>query len=66
MTTPLPHWTSREIEPGLSTVEFDLPDFTRANITVATKLVGTPSMEAMIRRVILAREETKDQLREGF
>lgn len=66
MTAPLPHWTATEVEPGRSIVEFDLPDFTKGQLTISTPMVGTPAMESMIRSVIARREETKDQLREGF
>lgn len=66
MTAPLPHWRVTETDGATSTVEFDLPDFTKGQLTIASRMVGTAAMDTMIRHVIARREETKDQLREGF
>jgi hypothetical protein len=47
-------------------VEIDLPDLTRAIITMKTQVVGTPAGDEMIRQAIARHEETRSQLREGF
>ena len=66
MNAPLPHYRVTETQGGQSTVEIDLPDLTRAIITMKTQAVGTPAGDEMIRQAIARHEETRSQLREGF
>lgn len=63
MTAPIPHYRVVATDGAMSTVEVDLPDFTKAVITMAGAHIGTPAGDAMIRQVLARHEETKDQLR---
>lgn len=66
MSDTLPAWRVIESSGGMSTVEFDLPDLSTGVLTIASRFVGTLAAETMIRQAVARREETRDQLREGF
>lgn len=65
MTTPLPFWRVTDRQGAWVTVEVDLPDFTRAVVTMRESALNTPAGDATIRSVVEGRESTKDALREG-
>lgn len=65
MTAPLPFWRVVDRDGGRVTVEVDLPDFSRAQLTMNASALNTAAGDAMIRAVVEGRESTRDALREG-
>lgn len=58
-----PFYRVLSTEGGISVVAIQLPDFREAQVTIATRLLGTPAGDAMIRSTVDAHLSTQDTLR---
>lgn len=58
-----PYYRVLSSDGATSVIAIQLPDFREAQTTIATRMLGTPAGDAMIRSIVDARLSTQDVLR---